>query len=212
MPLLALDVEGTIITSYDYANSLPGGLFPAVIDPELKAQLRLFSEKEFTIVLATGTDADNLKYYQGEFIKAGIQEYITAYKPNKHDPKDGKESKLQKYQDQYRVEPADIYFFDDGEGNVDRAKAAGFVNSCQITDKQSLTMQLKALADRLGLNQANAEVSAAAGSGAGQTRAAATSYGSTQVGLMPAPASDNPEAPLVGSAGDDGARTCCQLI
>lgn len=77
--ILALDVEGTIITGYDY-NAEPdhNGKFPAIIDSDLKNILEKFHNAGFTIVLATGTDSDNLTYYESEFTRYGFNEYIKS--------------------------------------------------------------------------------------------------------------------------------------
>lgn len=147
MKLLALDIEGTIITEYDYSKE-ENGRFPAIIDTALKNLLKRFYDADIKIVLATGTDGADLAYYRSQFQKAGIDQYITAYSPAKHASSDGKEDKLLKYSTQYNINASDIVFFDDGESNVSRAKSAGFINSFPVNTHNPLVQQLKSLADR----------------------------------------------------------------
>ena len=45
--LLVLDVEGTLITEYDYFNELPDGRFPAVIAPDIKGHLENLQKAGF---------------------------------------------------------------------------------------------------------------------------------------------------------------------
>lgn len=112
--LLVLDVEGTIISGYDYSRELPGGRFPAIIDSNIAIQLQKFKDAGgFKIVLATGTDDDNLKYYREQFKVAGIA--IDVDSPITHDRNDSKTDKLRKYSEQFSVAPNDIYFFDDAD-------------------------------------------------------------------------------------------------
>src|SRR5690348_10191105 len=119
MPLLALDVEGTIICNYDMEAEMDDdGRFPAIIAPSLANILQQFHEQGFTIVLATGTDNDNLKYYEREFKKAGIHHLITSYSPKNHDPRDTKADKIRKYSEEFQVSANEIYFLDDAKNNV----------------------------------------------------------------------------------------------
>ncbi len=147
--LLALDVEGTIITGYDFSSQVVGDRSAAVIHPDLSSILEAFFKAGFIIVLATGTEGDNLSYYQSQFKKAGFAKYITAYKPKRHDPSDSKEVKLAKYRDQLNSKAEEIYYYDDAQGNVERAIEDGFVNSFRVSENNPLVDQLTSLANRL---------------------------------------------------------------
>lgn len=150
MPLLALDVEGTIICNYDMEAEMDNdGRLPAIIAPSLANTLKQFHERGFTIVLATGTDNDNLKYYQREFQKAGIHPFITSYSPKKHDPRDTKADKIRKYNEEYRVSADEIYFFDDAKNNVQAVIDQGYKNAHQVTEINPLEKQLTDLLVRL---------------------------------------------------------------
>ena len=147
--LLVLDVEGTIITNYDYNNALPDGRFPAVIDPKIKERLENLQKAGFIIVLATGTDGDNLEYYKSQFEAADFLRQISSFSPEGHSSTDSKEDKLLKYAKQYNVTPSDIYYYDDGKGNIDRAISSGVKNSFQVTEQAPLVNQLNQLVEQV---------------------------------------------------------------
>lgn len=151
--LLVLDVEGTIITGYDFTTELDNNTFPAIIDNELQNILKIFAAANFDIVLATGTSGENLKYYENEFKKAGIDTLIKKYSPQDHSNSDSKSDKLLKYTREFHVSnKQDVYFFDDGASNVENAQKAGFCNSFRVTDQNSLLQQLEKLLDNLQLS------------------------------------------------------------
>ena len=138
MPILALDVEGTIITGYDYDVEIGGGRYPAIISPQLPNILKTFKDAGWIIVLATGTSGDNIEYYRGQFQTANIAQYIDAYMPGDHEASDSKVKKLHKYAEQYRVwNTNQIHFYDDGRGNVDDARLAGY-NATRVSDETPL--------------------------------------------------------------------------
>lgn len=164
MKLLALDIEGTIITNYDY-NKMVGDRFQAIIDSELKNVLALFHHADFKIVCATGTDSDNLAYYKNEFKRAGIDNFIDAYLPQGHEASDSKEVKLTKFTIQFGASAKDVYFFDDAMANVERAIHSGYVNAARVTTSNTLTAQLKKLAATLNLQSAEKDAATTATAG-----------------------------------------------
>ncbi len=145
--LLVLDVEGTIIHSCGFDERENQVII--YIDQRLPDILKKFKEHGFTIVIATGTDGQQLEDYRNEFITRGFDQYIDAYKPNSHDKKDHKSDKLQKYEKQFNVEKGNIFFFDDGPSNISQAKNLGFQNSYQVTEQSPLTTQLEKLYNKL---------------------------------------------------------------
>jgi len=156
--LLVLDVEGTIITGYDYEKENEDKTIPAIIDKNLAVVLEKFSKAGYKIVIATGTDGDNLEYYKKEFKKAGISQFISEYSPTNHERKDSKSDKLSKYSVEFSIPKEDIYFFDDGKGNVDEAKSCGFKYSFQVTNGNPLTKQLLELSQeiKMGISESRA--------------------------------------------------------
>ncbi len=147
--LLALDVEGTLIPTYDFDHPRSDDSFPAKIHKSIANSLMRLQKLDFTIVLATGTEGKQLTIYQNEFAQHGLAKYITAYKPKNHNKNDSKHDKLQKYSEQYKTPAADIYFYDDAASNVQAAIKNGFANSFQVSDKLPLHVQLHRLASRL---------------------------------------------------------------
>lgn len=143
--LLVLDVEGTLITGYDYLNELSDGSFPAIIDPQIRVLLENLQTAGFYIVLATGTDGVNLDYYRSQFALAGFLNSISSFSPDEHSPNDSKEDKLLKYAAQYDTALDDIYYFDDGKGNVERTISKGVKNSFQVTEQEPLVVHLHKL-------------------------------------------------------------------
>ena len=144
-------IEGTIITEYDYSQELADGRFPAIINPALPGLLQQFSDQGWKIVLATGTDGDNLAYYKSQFETAGFAALITAYLPSDHAATDTKVDKLKKYQQQYDLAADAIYFYDDSPKNVDAAQQAGYRHAQQVSNLTAgegcLAECLKLLAD-----------------------------------------------------------------
>ncbi len=144
--LLVLDIEGTIITSYDYgAEPDEEGRFQAEISLELRDVLKTFKESGWYIVTATGTFGSNIDYYQREFKRASIDCLIDAYVPDDHLDSDDKVDKLNHYCRQFQVTKEDVYYFDDGETNIERARLAGYQNSFQVTQEEALTLRLEKL-------------------------------------------------------------------
>jgi HAD superfamily phosphatase (TIGR01681 family) len=151
--LLVLDVEGTIITAYD-SNIEVEDRYAAIIDKKLRDVLKNFSDAGFEIVLATGTEGDNLDYYEREFEKADIAKFINKYSPDNHSGDDSKVVKLTKYAQEFNIsDKQNIYFFDDAEHNVVDTRNSGFLNSFQVTAQNTLVAQLSELSDRLGLKK-----------------------------------------------------------
>ena len=148
--VIALDVEGTIITGYDF-NREVNGQYPAIIKPELKPVLEALHNSGFIVVLATGTDGDNLEYYKSEFQKAGLDQYISRYSPREHSPSDSKVEKLRKYANEYHAISLNFYFYDDAQLNVEQAVKAGFVNAYQVNDDAPLHINLLELAKKFSV-------------------------------------------------------------
>ena len=145
--MLALDVEGTIITSYGEVKLPNEDRYPAIIDKQLQFILAAFKKAGWFIVLATGTDCENLKYYQNEFIKAKIHQFIDGYSPNNHDKSDSKYQKLDKYKEQFQIGSKEqCYFYDDSAKNIGAAKENGYKNAFQVTDEHPLVNCLLKLA------------------------------------------------------------------
>lgn len=147
--LLVLDVEGTLIPSYDIHNPREDETFPAIIDPSIANSLEALQQLGFIIVLATGTDGEQLDAYKKEFESHNIAQYISAYKPQKHESSDSKHNKLSKYSEQYGIAADDIYFYDDAENNVNDAINNGFTHSTRVTTDNPLHTQLKRFANTL---------------------------------------------------------------
>jgi HAD superfamily phosphatase (TIGR01681 family) len=154
--ILVLDVEGTLIPTYDFAaDEDVNGHYPAIIDQKdiegnnlhtpIKDLLANLTHKDWTIVLATGTDGDNIAYYQQEFNKAGFEIKNEYTKPINHNPADSKADKLNKWADQFGVEKSQIYFYDDARVNVEAAIAAGYTNAKRVNDANPLAAQLQVL-------------------------------------------------------------------
>jgi hypothetical protein len=205
--LVVLDVEGTIITKYrpegfmgslsefqtvyaytDEFEDIHGRQPEQIpeIDPRLLGYLRDLCALGSKIVIATGTDGEELETYRRQFDAAGIGRYISFYQPDGHDKSDSKFHKLEKYQRQFGItDPSRIYFYDDAPSNVSNAISAGFVNSFRVTDESSL-------ADQLALNhglssQAFDEVSTGAA-----TVVPPPFYSGAASGVVSAGASDAP--------------------
>src|SRR5260221_722910 len=92
--IVVLDI-GTIVTGYDSTHELDNGKFPAIIDKELAGIFDIFSEAGYFILISTGNNDNNTDYYQGEFVKAGIHEFVKAYSPDEY--ANSKMDKLQQY-------------------------------------------------------------------------------------------------------------------
>lgn len=149
MKVLVLDVEGTIITGYDYKKKNKDQTFLAIIDSKLKNILTAFKNAGWLILLATGTDNTKLQYYENEFKKAGIHNLINHYSPEAHTKDDSKYQKLNKYKEQLHIESKNqVYFFDDGNDDVQVAFVNGYQNSFLVTSVKPLTTSLIELAQQ----------------------------------------------------------------
>lgn len=154
MKLVILDIEGTIITEYDYSYPEDDNeRFRAKIDQSLGETLGNLVGLGCKIVIATGTDGDNLQYYESQFKRYGVHQHITAYQPRSHAPMQSKKDKVEAYfsEEKEIQEKENVYFFDDALNNVKSVQSAGFINAFQVTTQLPLANQLLELVNQLQL-------------------------------------------------------------
>lgn len=152
MKLVVLDVEGTIITGYNYNAPVDeDGLYKSVIDPSLKARLGELKQLNCKIVIATGTNGSNLDFYQREFERFEIAQYVSAYQPKGHVGMQSKRQKVAAYfsEEKEIQEKENVYFYDDALNNVKSVQSAGFINAFQVTTQLPLATQLLSLVNAL---------------------------------------------------------------
>lgn len=154
MPILALDVEGTAIPSYDYNNKRLDGTTPGVFDKRLADLLRQFYLAGWKIVVVSLNTFEYLGYYQREFKLNNIDQYITAYFPADYDTYDLTADKLRKYSEQFAIPAQDIYYFDDTERFINSAKKNGFEHAYHVSEAGPLVTQLEYLLTHFQQNPA----------------------------------------------------------
>lgn len=105
------------------------------------------------IVIATGTNGSNLDFYQREFERFEIAQYVSAYQPKGHADMQSKRQKVEAYfsEEKEIQEKENVYFFDDALNNVKSVQSAGFINAFQVTTQLPLANQLLELVNQLQL-------------------------------------------------------------
>jgi len=152
MPLLALDVEDTILF-YDYSQEIKPGLFKPLIDKNLKVLLKQFHDADWIIVLASSTDNERTKDQKLKFLAAGFHGYINDYMPPNPKYNLSKFEMLNQYAAKYKIDNKDVYFYDDKKKNIDEAIANGYPSENMKVVNNDLANQLSLLSKKLEVSE-----------------------------------------------------------